>query len=107
MLQEKGDYLLFQPVFNYKGVDTKLTDKPTLTIPDGDKILVIHRNIEAEQNFLEKLETLHSSFLRQPENGSLALRGADVLRNNWFFLFVDAMKDMKIPVYGCLLYTSH
>ncbi len=100
LLQEKGDYLLFQPVFNYKGVDTKLTDKPTLTIPDGDKILVIHRNIEAEQNFLEKLETLHSSFLRQPENGSLALRGADVLRNNWFFLFVDAMKDMKIPVYG-------
>ena len=23
-----------------------------------------------------------------------------MLRNNWFFLFVDAMKDMKIPVYG-------
>ena len=28
------------------------------------------------------------------------LKGADVLRNNWFFLFVDAMKEMKVPVYG-------
>jgi SNF2 family DNA or RNA helicase len=28
------------------------------------------------------------------------LRGADVLRNNWFFLFVDAMNEMKVPVFG-------
>src|SRR5690606_3798152 len=34
------------------------------------------------------------------DNGSLALKGSDVLKNNWFFLFVDAMKDMKTPVYG-------
>jgi non-specific serine/threonine protein kinase len=39
-------------------------------------------------------------FIKQEEGGSLALKGAEVLRNNWFFLFVDAMKDMKIPVYG-------
>ena len=31
---------------------------------------------------------------------SLALRGTDVLKNNWFFLFVDAMKEMKVPVFG-------
>ena len=30
----------------------------------------------------------------------LALKGADVLKNNWFFLFVDAMKEMKVPVIG-------
>jgi non-specific serine/threonine protein kinase len=24
----------------------------------------------------------------------------DVLRNNWFFLFVDAMKELKVPVFG-------
>ena len=37
----------------------------------------------------------------QPQDGnSLVLKGADVLRNNWFFLFVDAMKEMKVPVYG-------
>jgi non-specific serine/threonine protein kinase len=100
MLQEKGDYLLFQPIFSYSGYETRITGKDTITIPDGDKILVIQRNKEAEQAFVAKLDTLHSMFIKQEEGGSLALKGAEVLRNNWFFLFVDAMKDMKIPVYG-------
>ena len=100
MLQEKGDYLLFQPVFSYSGYETRLTGKNTITIPDGDKILVIQRNKEAEEAFVNKLDTLHSMFIKQEEGASLALKGAEVLRNNWFFLFVDAMKDMKVPVFG-------
>ncbi len=100
MLQEKGDYLLFQPIFSYSGYETRITGKDTITIPDGDKILVIQRNKDAEQAFVAKLDTLHSMFIKQDEGGSLALKGAEVLRNNWFFLFVDAMKDMKIPVFG-------
>ncbi len=99
-LQEKGDYLVFQPIFTYQGFDTKASDKSTITIPDGDKILIIHRNKEAEEQFVSKLESLHSMFVTQQETNSLVLRGADVLRNNWFFLFVDAMKEMKVPVYG-------
>ena len=99
-LQERGDYLVFQPIYSYKGFDTKATDKETITIPDGDKILIIKRNKEAEDAFMSKMENLHSMFMRQPETGSLVLKGADVLRNNWFFLFVDAMKDMKVPVFG-------
>lgn len=100
MLQERGDYLLFQPIFNYNGYDTKLSDNDTITLPEGDKILVIHRNTEAEQQFVSKLDTLHSMFVQQEETGALVLKGAEVLRNNWFFLFVDAMKEMKIPVFG-------
>ncbi len=64
-LIEKGDYLLFQPVFNYKGFSVKA-----------------------------------SQFIKQPQNNSLVLKGQDVLKNNWFFLFVDAMNEMKIPVFG-------
>ena len=100
MLQEKGDYLLFQPIFNYSGHDIRLNDKSTITIPNGEKLLVIHRNTEAELAFVTKLDTLHSMFINQVDTGSLALRGAEVLRNNWFFLFVDAMKEMKISVFG-------
>ena len=99
-LQEKGDYLVFQPIFSYNGFDAKPSDKYTITIPEGDKILVIHRNKEAEEAFVAKLENLHSLFMLQKETNSLVLKGADVLRNNWFFLFVDAMKEMKIPVFG-------
>ncbi len=100
MLQERGDYLVFQPVFSYKGFETKPGDKETLIIPDGDKILQIQRNKEAEEAFMKKLENLHSGFITKQETGSLVLKGADVLRNNWFFLFVDAMKEMKVPVFG-------
>ncbi len=99
-LQEKGDYLVFQPVFSYKGFETRATDKESIIIPDGDKILIIERNKEAEESFIKKLESLHSMFVRPENNNNLVLKGVDVLRNNWFFLFVDAMKEMKIPVFG-------
>jgi non-specific serine/threonine protein kinase len=100
MLQEKGDYLVFQPIFTYKGFETKASDKDTITIPDGDKILIVHRNKEAEMRFLDKLSALHSQFIRPQEGNSLILKGPDVLKNNWFFLFVDSMKESKVPVFG-------
>ncbi len=100
MLQEKGDYLVFQPIFNYKGFETKSSDRDTITIPDGDKILIVHRDKESEQRFIDSLSALHSQFIQPQEGNSLILKGADVLRNNWFFLFIDAMKEKKIPVYG-------
>jgi non-specific serine/threonine protein kinase len=99
-LQEKGDYLVFQPVFSYKGFETKAADKENIIIPDGDKILIIERNLEAEEKFLKKLENLHSLFVRPDDKNNLVLKGAEVLRNNWFFLFVDAMNEMKVPVFG-------
>lgn len=99
-LIEKGDYLVFQPSFSYKGYETKSKDRNEIVVPQGDKVLIVHRNREAENAFVVKLQNLHSNFIVNEENGSLALKGTDVLRNNWFFLFVDAMNDMKTPVFG-------
>jgi hypothetical protein len=99
-LQEKGDYLVFQPIFTYKGYDTRAKDKDELVIPYGDKVVVVHRNRDAEQAFVDKLRILHSNFVSFDEGGALALKGAEVLKGNWFFLFVDAMNEAKVPVYG-------
>jgi len=99
MLIERGDYLLFQPIFTYKGYETRANDKEVIIIPEGEKVLIIRRNKEAEQKFTNRLEALHSQFIRQ-EGNNLVLKGPDVLKNNWFFLFVDAMQEMKVPVYG-------
>ena len=99
-LIEKGDYLIFQPSFSYKGYETKSKDRDEIVVPQGDKVLIVHRNREIENTFIEKLKNLHSNFIINEENGSLALKGTDVLKNNWFFLFVDAMNDMKTPVFG-------
>ncbi|OLY91015.1 non-specific serine/threonine protein kinase [Cnuella takakiae] len=99
-LQEKGEYLVFQPVFNYKGFDTKPKDRDELVVPVGEKVLVVHRNRDAEQAFMNRLRTLHSNFVEFEDGASLALKGSDVLKNNWFFLFVDTMKEQKTPVFG-------
>ncbi len=99
-LLEKGDYLVFQPSFNYKGYETKAKDRDEIIIPQLDKVMIVHRNREAEQTFIRKLQNLHSNFIYQEDTHALALKGIDVLKNNWFFLFVDAMNDMKVPVFG-------
>lgn len=100
LLKEKGEYLLFQPVFSYRGYDVRSVDKEKIILPVADKLLVIQRNLEAEKEFVQKIESLHSAFIRPVEGNVLALKGTDVLRNNWFFLFVDAVKEMNIPVFG-------
>ncbi|HUB60505.1 MAG TPA: hypothetical protein VL978_07385, partial [Puia sp.] len=100
LLQEKGDYLVFQPLYSYKGFETRPGGKEEIVVPDGHQVLIVHRNKEAELQFFRKLESLHSQFIRPEGSQSLALKGTDVLKNNWFFLFVDAMEEMKVPVYG-------
>jgi non-specific serine/threonine protein kinase len=100
LLKEKGEYLLFQPVFNYRGHDIHHTDKDKIIFPVADRLLVIHRNLAAEQALLARIESLHSGFVRPVDSNILALKGKDVLKNNWFFLFIDAVKDMNIPVFG-------
>ena len=100
-LLEKGDYLVFQPSFSYKGYETRARDRDEIIVPQGDKVMIVHRNREAENTFVSKnLQNLHSNFIYNEETASLALKGTDVLKNNWFFLFVDAMKEMKMPVFG-------
>jgi len=99
-LLEKGDYLVFQPSFSYKGYETKAKDRNEIVVPQGDKVLIVHRNREKEHEFIQKLQNLHSNFIYQEDTHALALKGTDVLKNNWFFLFVDAMNDMKVPVFG-------
>ncbi|MFZ9387805.1 MAG: SNF2-related protein [Chitinophagaceae bacterium] len=99
-LLEKGDYLVFQPSFSYKGYETKARDRDDVVVPQGEKVMIVHRNRQKEQEFIQQMHNLHSSFIYNEDTSSLALKGNDVLKNNWFFLFVDAMKDMKIPVFG-------
>ncbi len=99
-LQEKGDYLIFQPIFSYKGFDTKAKEGDEMVIPHQHKVIVVHRNKEAEHRFLDKLRALHSNFVAMDDGAALALKGEEVLKNNWFFLFVDAAREMKVPVFG-------
>ena len=100
LLQEKSDYIVFKPLFIYKGFETRPGGKDELVIPDDDKVMIVRRDRTHEMQFIDKLKSLHSQFVHPDGPDSLALKGSDVLKNNWFFLFVDAMQEMKVPVYG-------
>lgn len=99
-LFEKGEYLVLQPGFSYKGYVIKATDKKEIMVAKDDGIMIIKRNPEKERKYLSKIESLHSHFIHLDGGTQLALRGSEVLKNNWFFLFVDALKDMKVTVEG-------
>jgi len=100
LLKEKGEYLVFEPIFSYKGYDVQGGDKEKIILPLIDKLLVIQRNAETEKELIQKIESLHSQFIHPQSSYSLALKGNEALKNNWFFLFIDAVKDMNIAVYG-------
>jgi non-specific serine/threonine protein kinase len=99
-LQEKNEYLIFSPVFLYQGYEVKYSDKETIFLPEGTKVKLIRRNVAKESDFVKKLGSLHSNFIKTENSFNLVLKGTDVLKNNWFFLFVDAMKEAEIPVIG-------
>ena len=99
-LVEKGDYLLFKPVFTYNGHEAKEAGKDLMLIPEADKVLSIQRNKPIEDAFIQRLKNLHSNFTETEEGNTLALKGSEVVKDNWFFLFVDAMKEMLVPVFG-------
>lgn len=98
-LKENGDYLVFQPVFSYKGYQIKSGDKDEIILPQEGGLVIVKRNREKENAFLDSIAKLHSQFQRIHQD-QLALKGAEVLKNNWFFLFVDAMREMKVQVEG-------
>ena len=100
LLKEKGDYLVFKPLFTYRGYEIKTGDKDKVVVPSGDELNVINRNKEAENTFMKRVEALHSSFVKTDDGDAFALKGIEVLKNNWFFLFTDAMKDLQVPVFG-------
>ncbi|MES2649873.1 MAG: DEAD/DEAH box helicase [Bacteroidota bacterium] len=99
-LLEKGDFLVFQPIFTYHNIVAPYDEQSTLTMVQNGEILMLHRMADKERQFFNKLESLHTNFIRPERSRQLVLKGADVLKNNWFFLFMEAMHEMQIEVLG-------
>ena len=90
----------FNLFFHIKDLKRHPLARISLSVPDGDKVLLIQRNKEKETAFINQLQSLHSQFIHPQGSSGLALKGNDVLKNNWFFLFMDAMQEMKVTVHG-------
>ena len=98
--QKKEIIFYSNQYFLIKDYATTARERDEVVVPAGDKVIIVHRNRPVEQEFIAKMQNLHSNFIYQEDSQALALKGTDVLKNNWFFLFVDAMNEMKTPVFG-------
>ncbi|GEP92981.1 non-specific serine/threonine protein kinase [Chitinophaga terrae (ex Kim and Jung 2007)] len=99
-LKELGETFIIQPGFAYRHQEVEWNDETKITIQEGNKVLIIHRNKEAEDEFVNKLRTLHTNFLTSENHNYFYLRAKEALKNNWFFLFFDALKEMNVRVFG-------
>jgi SNF2 family DNA or RNA helicase len=100
ILKEDRDYLLFEPIYTYKDLVVTDDDGPSVIQQQGDKIVILERDLAEERNLMNIIEQLHSGFVRFEKGNVLALKGAEVLKNNWFFLFIDLLKEKQIPLFG-------
>ena len=99
-LIEKGDFLVFNPIFSYHDIPAPADEQPTLTMVQNGRVLIVNRMLDKERQFLQKLAALHTNFIRPERTRQLVLKGTEVLKNNWFFLFVETMKEMNVPLLG-------
>lgn len=99
-LKEIGEAFIIQPVFAYSGKEVEWNEEATITLQHGDGVLIIHRDKQAEEAFIHTLRNLHTNFDQPGFNNYFYLRAKDTLANNWFFNFFDALKEMKVRVFG-------
>jgi superfamily II DNA or RNA helicase len=99
-LKEHGEHLVFVPTFLYNNYEINPNDKDKVYMFEKEQLYELKRNIEEEDAFIERFRNLHSKFTYMAVEKYFALKGDDVLKNNWFFLFIDTMKEWQVPVFG-------
>jgi non-specific serine/threonine protein kinase len=100
LLKEEQQYLHFEPLFVYNDIIVQKDDGPSVIQQVGDKIIILERELAAERTLVNEIEQLHSGFVRFNEGNVLSLKGAEVLKNNWLFLFMDTLREKQIPLFG-------
>ena len=87
-------------MFVYNDIIVHKEDGPSVIQQVGDKIVILERDLAAERTLMNDIEQLHSGFVRFNQGNVLSLKGAEVLKNNWFFLFIDTLREKQIPLFG-------
>lgn len=100
LIREQNDFLMFEPLYLYRDIVVTKDDKASVIQQMGDKIVLLDRDLASERQLMNIVEQLHSGFIRPNQGNVLALKGSEAVKNNWFFLFVDTLREKQIPVHG-------
>ncbi|MGB0839813.1 MAG: SWIM zinc finger family protein, partial [Chitinophagales bacterium] len=102
-LKEDEDYLVFQPILNYKGWQVELDGVEEIVFEEDGSIIKIVRDRFYEEDFLRFLLQQHPYFEEQyAENNGLFfyLPYDEIMEQMWFLNFFDALRENYIELFG-------
>jgi SNF2 family DNA or RNA helicase len=99
-VKELGDSFVIRPAFTYLGREALWDEGDRITLQQGRKVLIIHRDKVAEESFIQGLRELHPNFQQFSNHNYFYLRSKDALRGNWFFRFFDILREKEVKVLG-------
>ena len=93
------NFLLIKPKWLYSEHELEEGEEVQARIEEEDRVMVINRKKEIEQQLMDALKDLHPKFAGQT-NGYFYLNFKEALEKSWFLQFYHRMQQMDIPVLG-------
>ena len=93
------NFLLIKPKWLYSEHELEEGEEAETRVEEEDRVLVITRKKEMEQQLMDALKELHPKFAGQ-SNGYFYLNFKEALEKSWFLQFYHRMQQMNVPVLG-------
>ncbi|WP_290794952.1 DEAD/DEAH box helicase [Flavihumibacter sp. UBA7668] len=102
-LSDLGQYISIQPMMRYGNMEVPLRSKKMVYLPDSKgRLLALHRNDGAENNFLSMVLKQHPHFMEQLENELpyFYLHRDRFLDEDWFLEVFAQWRAAGISIFG-------
>lgn len=98
--RERDKILILKPAFVYNGVQVDWGFQGDVIEPHDGIVKIIKRDEQAEQDYLQMLRNLHSDMKQNTKDHWFYIDSASVLAQNWFFRFIEEMKEWNVELIG-------
>lgn len=99
-LKERESMFIMQPYYVYAGIEIPANYYGDVIEPLKGIVRIVKRDSVAEEEYMQQLNTLHSDIQLNKKDGFYYLPGSTVLSNNWFFRFVEQIKEWGVELRG-------
>ncbi len=99
-LEERETALVLRPVARYGDTEVIGGQDAIVRLAEDGRVVLQERDLSAESLFLQAVQSLHSDMVRSAAEPVFFVPAAAVLSDNWFFRFLEVMKEMDVEVVG-------
>jgi non-specific serine/threonine protein kinase len=99
-LLERDNTLVLRPALIYEGIEVAPGTGHELLLAHNARVQIIPRDPEAETALMTLLRNLHTDIRLAEGDRVFYLPASAVLSHNWFFRFLDAMREGAVELKG-------